>query len=129
MTRSETARVAFGLLFVLAGLLHFVVPHYYRAIVPPYLPAPALLVAVSGVAEIAGGIGMLLPRWRRAAGVGLILLLVVVFPANIEMLRQGRARGIAAPWEAVLWLRLPLQAVLIWCAWRLSRPVSGPHGA
>jgi uncharacterized membrane protein len=121
MTRSEAGRAGFGALFVLAGALHFAIPDYYRAVVPGYLPAPAALVAVSGVAEIAGGLGLLLPRWRRAAGVGLILLLLAVLPANVEMLRQGRARGVSALLEALLWLRLPFQAVLMWCAWRLSR--------
>ncbi len=76
---------------------------------------------MSGVAEIAGGIGLLVPRFCRAAGLGLGLLLLAVFPANVEMLRQARARGVSPAAEVWLWLRLPLQAVLIWCAWRLSR--------
>lgn len=129
MTRAEAARIAFGTFFIIAGALHFVVPAYYVAIVPSYLPHPAMLVTLSGLAEIAGGIGLLIPRFRQAAGAGLVLLLVAVFPANVEMLRLARVRS-APPWaETVLWLRLPLQAVLIWLAWRLSRPFSAPRRA
>lgn len=104
-----------------AGTLHFVFPAYYRVIVPPYLPFPAALVAISGALEIAGGVGLLLPRFRRLAGVGLILLLVALLPANVEMLQRHQATG--GPWwqELLLWLRLPLQGILAWWAWRVSR--------
>jgi uncharacterized membrane protein len=115
----------FGALFIVAGVLHFVFPGFYRGIVPPALPNPGLLVSVSGVAEIVGGVAFLMPRWRRLAGLGLILLMVAVFPANVEMLRQGRARGSSDLAQAVLWARLPLQGLLIWWAWRLSRPGRG----
>ena len=87
------ARIILGLCFVLAGILHFALPDYYRAVVPGALPAPGALVAASGVAEIAGGIGLLVPRWRQRAGLGLVLLLIAVLPANVEMIRQGRAGG------------------------------------
>lgn len=118
MTRT---RALFGGFFIMTGILHFVVPGYFVAVVPSYLPASSLLVALSGVAEIAGGVGILLRRWRASAAIGLIALLVAVFPANIEMLRQARARD-ASPWfEAALWIRLPVQLLLIWLAWRLRR--------
>lgn len=129
VTRSDVARTAFGLCFVIAGTLHFIVPRYYQGTVPSYLPAPRALVALSGAAEIAGGLGLLVPRFRQAAGIGLMLLLVAVFPANVEMLRLARARGGPAWAEVLLWLRLPLQVVLLWWAWRLSRPSSRPRGA
>jgi uncharacterized membrane protein len=118
-------RIALAVLFVIAGVVHFVLPAPFRAIMPQWLPAHAALVAISGAAEIAGGIGLLLPATRRAAGVGLILLLVAVFPANVQMLLQYRARGV--PWwgELLLWLRLPLQFLLIWGVWRVSRPRQG----
>ena len=93
MTRREAARTTLALFFVAAGTLHFVVPAYYQAIVPSYLPSPATLVAVSGAAEIAGGAGLLVPRLRQAAGVGLIVLLVLVLPANVAMLQLHRAGG------------------------------------
>lgn len=123
MTRGRAVwRTLYGLLFLAAGIMHFVVPHYYEAIVPSYLPAHTTLVALSGVAEIAGGVGLLIPSLRSAAGIGLIALLIAVFPANLEMLRLYRERGVSSGSEALLWLRLPLQLLLIWWAWKLSRP-------
>jgi uncharacterized membrane protein len=124
VTRSDAGRTALGLFFVAAGTLHFIVPAYYRSIVPSYLPSPAVLVAVSGVAEIAGGLGLLVPRLREVAGVGLIVLLIAVFPANIEMLQVHRQHG--GPWweELLLWLRLPFQVILLRWVWRLSRRVA-----
>ncbi len=128
MSGSELARAAFGLAFVCAGVMHFVAPAYYRVIVPTALPAPDLLVVVSGVAEVIGGLGLLVPRVRSAAGIGLIALLILVFPANVEMLRQARTRDVSPGVELLLWLRLPLQAVFIWWAWRLSRPPRSATG-
>ena len=115
-------RLALALLFVAAGTLHFLRPAPYRGIMPTWLPAHAALVAISGAAAIAGGIGLLLQQTRRTAGIGLILLLVAVFPANIQMLLLYRARGV--PWwgELLLWFRLPLQFLLIWGVWRVSQP-------
>jgi uncharacterized membrane protein len=105
-----------ALLFVGAGVLHFVAPAPYLRIMPPYLPTPLLLVYISGAAEIAGGIGLLLPATRRLAGWGLLALLVAVFPANVYML-QAHGTGMAVPLWA-LWLRLPLQLVLMaWVGW------------
>ncbi|MDF7812410.1 DoxX family protein [Hymenobacter sp. YC55] len=108
-----------ALLFVGAGVLHFVAPEPYVRIMPPYLPAPLLLVYVSGAAEIVGGLGMLLPATRQAAGWGLIALLFAVFPANIYML-QTHGAGFPVPMWA-LWLRLPLQLVLVAWVWWSSR--------
>jgi uncharacterized membrane protein len=88
---------------------------------PPYLPAPDVLIAISGVAEILGGVGLLVPKVRAAAGVGLVVLLLAVLPANVEMLQLYRARGVVWWGEVLLWLRLPLQFVLIRWVWRLSR--------
>jgi uncharacterized membrane protein len=54
--------------------------------------------------------------------VGLIIVLVAVFPANVEMLRSAQSRGASPLFIAACWLRLPLQAVLIWWVWRVSHP-------
>jgi len=103
--------------FIVAGINHFYNPVFYRKIVPPALPAPGALVAISGVAEIAGGIGLLIRPLRRAAVWGLIALLIAVFPANVYMLttRDQIPDLHIATW--LLWLRLPLQAVLIAWVW------------
>ncbi|MBC8083556.1 MAG: DoxX family membrane protein [Hymenobacter sp.] len=112
-------RYLLATLFIGAGILHFVVPQIYLRIMPPYLPAPLLLVYVSGAAEIAGGVGLLLPATRRLAGWGLIALLLAVLPANIYML-QTHGAGLPVPLWA-LWLRLPLQLVLVAWVWGSSK--------
>src|SRR5262245_55104051 len=102
-----------GAFFLTAGALHFVRPRIYEAIMPRYLPAHRELVYASGVAEIAGGAGVLHPRTRRPAGWWLIATLVAMFPANVEMaVHAERFRRIPRPF---LWARLPLQGALI--AW------------
>lgn len=110
-----------GVLFIIAGILHFVMPKFYLAMMPGYLPMPLLLVHLSGVFEVLGGAGLLLPATRTAAAVGLILLLLAVFPANIEMLRLAHLRGSSTLFIAACWLRLPLQPLLMWWVWRVSQ--------
>ena len=117
---SSRARWTLAALFLSGGVMHLLKPALYRPIMPAVLPAHDALILISGLAEIAGGVGLLIPRTRRAAGLGLILLLVAVFPANVEMLRLYRMRGAPAWAELLLWLRLPLQAVLIWWTWRVT---------
>ena len=109
-----------GLVFVVAGILHFVMPQFYMAIMPRDLPSRLLLVYVSGVFEILGGLGLLLPATRTAAAIGLILLLLAVLPANVEMLRLAQARNASTAFQAACWLRLPLQFLLIWWVWRVA---------
>ncbi len=108
-----------GLTFVATGVLHFLRPRVYEAIMPRYLPAHRELVYASGVAEIAGGAGVLIPKTRRSAGLWLIATLVAVFPANVEMaINAERFRRIPEP---LLWARLPLQVALI--AWVFKKTV------
>jgi uncharacterized membrane protein len=97
--------------FVAAGALHFVAPRPYERVMPSALAAHRALVYASGAAEIAGGLGALHPRTRRAAGLWLAATLVAVFPANVNMaVNADRFAPIPTP---LLWLRLPLQALLI----------------
>ncbi|MEP6835565.1 MAG: DoxX family membrane protein [Gemmatimonas sp.] len=106
--------------FLIAGVAHFVVPDSFERIVPSWVPAPRLMVYISGVAELAGAIGLLWSRSRRYAGLGLIALLVAVFPANIHMLQMARDADSSAAYQLILWMRLPLQPLLIWLVWQAA---------
>lgn len=111
---------ALAVFFIQAGVAHFVVPNTYKRIVPPGLGDPAMLVRVSGVAELAGGVGVLVPRTRRLAGFGLIALLAAVFPANVYMARNPAKFKKIPAWA--LYARLPLQPLMMWWAWRATKP-------
>lgn len=102
--------------FILAGVTHFLTPEVYLGMMPPWLPAPELMNQVAGLAEILGGVGLLLPAVRRAAGWGLIALLIAIFPANLHVAMQGHMPGTDLS-ATVLWLRLPFQAVFIALVW------------
>ena len=113
-------RLPVALFFLAAGAMHFVKPRPYETIVPDALPAHREIVYLSGVAEIAGGLAMLHRRSARLAGWWLIAVLIAVFPANVNMaVNAERFRAIP---EALLWVRLPLQALLIAWVWRASAP-------
>jgi uncharacterized membrane protein len=113
-----------GAFFIAAGVNHFAMPGAYRAIVPPRLGAGAeRIVTVSGLAEIAGGLAVLLPRTRRLGGLGLIALLAAVFPANLHMARDPERFPRIPRWA--LFARLPLQPLMMVWAWRATRADSG----
>ena len=114
------AAIVPGLFFIAAGALHFARPAMYEKIVPPQLGHAPELVVISGVAEIAGGVGMLVPQTRRAAGLGLVALLLAVWPANIHMAVEAKRFAAVAPAWA-LWGRVPLQVALMWWVERVSR--------
>jgi uncharacterized membrane protein len=120
-------RWLFTVVMVVAGANHFIDPDTYMAMMPDVLPAPLALVYISGIAEIAGGLGLILPATRKLAAWGLILLFLAVFPANINMAINGLPlAGNELPAWA-LWGRLPLQLVFIaWAFWytRPDRPVT-----
>jgi uncharacterized membrane protein len=103
-----------GPFFVLAGAMHFAKPRMYEAIVPPYLPRHRELVYASGVAEIAGGAGLLHPATRRPAGWWLLATLVAVFPANVHMALNPSEYSLPGGSKALL-ARLPFQ--LVFMAW------------
>jgi uncharacterized membrane protein len=104
-----------GPFFVFAGIMHFVIPKTYKKMMPPYVPAPDAMVYASGVAEIAGGVGLMVPARRRLAGWWLIATLIGVFPANIHMALHPDQYKQVPGGQAALWGRLPFQAVFI--AW------------
>ncbi len=116
----EIFRWLLAALFTTAGVMHFLRPAFFEAIVPPYLPAPHLLVVVSGILEIALALMLLIPRVSRVAAFGLIALLLAVSPANIHMALHPSLFPAFSP--IALWIRLPLQLVLIAWAFWYTRP-------
>jgi uncharacterized membrane protein len=107
-----------GMIFI--GGQHFINPKMFIAIVPDYLPAHEALVYISGFFEILGGVGLAIPFLRNAAAWGLIALYIAVFPANINMavnhMVLPTGEGTPLP-EWALWVRLPIQIVLIFWAY------------
>jgi uncharacterized membrane protein len=121
--RRGCLRAGLSALFVGSGLVHLVRPDVYLPIMPPYLPYPAVLILLSGVAEIAGGVGLRFPPTQRAARYGLIALLVAVFPANIQMAVNGITDGASPLVLALLLARLPLQPLLLWLVHRCDSSI------
>jgi uncharacterized membrane protein len=129
LRRKEILRGILAVAISVVGILHFVRPDQFAKIVPPELPYPVALVYISGVFEILGGIGLLIPCVSVAAAWGLIALFIAVFPANInQAIHSIPIEGI--PHHPVMyWVRLPFQAVLIAWAWWYTRDPAGQKGA
>jgi uncharacterized membrane protein len=115
-TWEQSARVALATMFLSTAVSHFgPMKTDLIAMVPPGLPRPDLLVPVTGMAEVAGAVGLLIPSLRFWAACGLILLLIVILPANVSAARRGiMLRGRRA---TSLWLRVPMQVLFIAWAW------------
>ena len=110
-----------SIFYVIVGIKHFIEPEYFLSIVPPYLPYHLELVYISGLFEILFGLLILFPKYRYNGAIGLILLLVAVFPANIYLAQSKEAQeAIGATQEIATW-RLPIQGVLIWIAYFIKR--------
>jgi uncharacterized membrane protein len=106
----------FGLAFILAGLNHFLSTNFYMRMMPPIFPAHLFLVYLSGVFEIALGILLLIPRFRKLAARSLIALLIAVYPANIYMALNPQIFPEFSP--VAQYIRLPVQFVLMaWAYW------------
>jgi uncharacterized membrane protein len=112
-------RLLFAAFLIVAGVTHFTNRDFFTAIVPPYLPWPELLVYVSGLAEIAIGVMLMVPATSRIAGWAAIALLIAVFPANIHMAMNPQLYP-DVPLSTLL-IRLPLQGVLIALAYWFTR--------
>ncbi|MGI8744390.1 MAG: DoxX family protein [Bryobacteraceae bacterium] len=119
-------RILLAALFIVAGVLHLVSPAPFLRIVPPFLPWSEALVAISGIAEISGGVGLLIPGLRRFAAYGLVVLLIAVFPANIYMAVAHVPFGGWMGQAWLQWLRLPFQFVLIAWAWIYTAAPNAP---
>jgi uncharacterized membrane protein len=112
----------FAAFFVLAGVNHFISPAFYFKIMPPYLPWHAALVYLSGVFEIVLGLLLLVPKLTRPAAWGLVALLFAVSPVNVHMALN---HGLYPEYSVVaLWLRLPLQLVLMAWAYSYTSPAA-----
>ena len=108
-----------GLFLFVAGISHFLNPDFFNDIVPPWLPPnESFWTYLSGIAEVAIGLTLLLSRSRRRGALAAIWLFVLVYPANLYMVWDWRHRPVSE--QLVSWLRLPLQFLLIWWAWRVA---------
>ena len=106
--------------YVLAGVNHFIKPGFYLPMMPDYLPGHMALIYASGVAEVALGVALLMPRLRALAAWGVIALLVAVFPANLYVaMNEIPLIGPDPVWN---WVRLPFQGLFIAWAWWYTRP-------
>jgi uncharacterized membrane protein len=112
--RVTLSLILIAAIFMTSGVLHLVKPSWYMSIMPPWVPAQLAVVLISGVLEILGAAGVLIPLTRVAAGWGLIALLVAVFPANVQMLLNARAEHASRAWQLALMARLPLQPALMY---------------
>jgi uncharacterized membrane protein len=115
-----SARWALAAMFLFTGVAHFTKPKYsMAAMVPKAFPNPMAMVYFTGVCELAGAAGVLLPQTRNLAGWCLIALLIAMFPANVKAAREHLL--VAGRPATSLWLRLPMQLVFIALAWWVSR--------
>lgn len=119
ITLPSTSQYLIGAAFIFTGVMHLLKPGVFVSIMPDYIPWHRPIVFVSGVAELLGGIGVLVPKTQLWAAWGLILLLIAVFPANIDMAVQAiKHQGWRSWYTLATLLRLPLQFVLIyWVYW------------
>ena len=110
------ARGALAAMFFFTGISHFTpMKHDFAAMIPAPLPRELWVVYATGALELAGAVGLLLPRTRRAAGLGLVLLLVALFPANVHAALNAIPLGGRPP--TTLWLRAPLQLLYLGLVW------------
>jgi uncharacterized membrane protein len=117
-TPKKIALALAAIFYIGAGVLDFIKPEPYLKLMPPYIPWHEAMVQISGVCEILGGLGILIPRTRRAAAWGLVALLIAIFPANVYMATNPIEAGAASVAPFIRWGRLPLQALLIlWILW------------
>jgi uncharacterized membrane protein len=111
--------------FLFGGVAHFSLTEVEMRIVPPAIPWPRAAVLISGVFELLGAVGILIPATRRAAGVGLFLLTIAVTQANVYMLQHAELFNVPR-WALIV--RLPFQGVLLalilWSTWAPLAPRS-----
>ena len=117
--------IPLGVFIYLAGIAHFVNPDFFDAIVPPWLPlSERFWTYISGLAEIAVGIAVLVPKYRRIGGWTAFALFIAVYPANLYMVWDWRDRTTAE--QVVSWVRLPFQFLFFWVALQVASTSGSP---
>tara|TARA_B100000678_G_scaffold132449_1_gene110673 strand:+ start:153 stop:551 length:399 start_codon:yes stop_codon:yes gene_type:complete len=110
-----------SIFYTIVGVKHFIEPDYFLSIIPPYLPFHIELVYISGFFEILFGLMILFPKYRYYGSIGLIFLLIAVFPANIYLAQSKEAQeAIGTSQQIAIW-RLPIQGILIWIAYWIRK--------
>jgi len=110
-----------SIFYTIVGVKHFIEPDYFLSIIPPYLPFHIELVYISGFFEILFGLMILFPKYRYYGSIGLIFLLIAIFPANIYLAQSKEAQeAIGASQQIAIW-RLPIQGILIWIAYWIRK--------
>ncbi len=129
-TKAEIVKKVFlyfmGAVYIVAGINHFWHPDPYLKMVESFLPYPLAMIYISGIAEVACGLGLMIPVTRRLAAFGLIFLLLAIFPANIYMAMAHDKWPEIPVW--ILYARLPLQLVLLYLANIYTKTSSSFYG-
>jgi uncharacterized membrane protein len=126
VARADLARITIAPLFALAGLVHLARPDIFAARMPPVIPMPGLVIALTGLAELAGAAGLFVPRTRALAGILLALYAICVFPVNITHAVQDLSTGTGLGW-AYHYPRLFVQPLICWWALAAGAVRSGRH--
>lgn len=113
-------RLALAVLFTFTGISHFFFVEEMMQMIPPFVPAREMMVYLTGVLEIAGAVGLLVPQLQRVAGYALIAFLLGILPANIYAALNYTGMGSHADGPSYLWIRVPLQILFIVWAWYFS---------
>ena len=121
--RNLRGRISLALVFLFTGVGHFIKTEPMSEMLPEWVPARVLLIYMSGVFELMAAVGLLIPRLRWITGIGLIVFPVSVFPANVYSAIEHTGLGGHEIGPAYLWVRLPLQLLLI--AWTYTFAVRG----
>lgn len=111
----------------IAGAAHLAIPKPFLAITPGWVAYPRAVIILTGICELAGAIGLLVPRLRRMVGIGLALYAICVFPANIKHAIDSLSGATPSIWQWLYHLvRLPLQPAIVWAALLAAGRVAWP---
>jgi uncharacterized membrane protein len=120
MDTERRGRISLALLFLFTGLGHFVNPEPMAAMLPPSVPGRLPIIYITGLLEWAGAIGLVVPRYARRAGMGLLAFLAAVFPANVFAAMNYVEMGGHEAGPAYLLARGPFQLALMWWTYHFA---------